>query len=75
MSGWSFTLLFRIYGIYCVAFSLLAIAIAANGFCRGERWAWWALLVGNTLTYVGAAAYDQMYRTCIGARISGPTPS
>jgi hypothetical protein len=26
--------------IYCVAFSVLAIAIAANGFRRGERWAW-----------------------------------
>lgn len=54
------TLLFRMYGIYGVAFSLLAIAIAANGFRRGERWAWWALLVGNTITYVGAMAYDQI---------------
>ena len=24
--------------------------IAANGFRRGEHWAWWALLVGNTLS-------------------------
>jgi hypothetical protein len=54
------TLLFRMYGIYGVAFSLLAIAIAANGFRRGERWAWWALLIGNTITYIGAMAYDQI---------------
>jgi hypothetical protein len=26
-------------------FALLAIAIAANGFRRSERWAWWALLM------------------------------
>ena len=43
------TLIFRMYGIYIVAFSLLAIAIAANSFRSGERWAWWSLLVGNTI--------------------------
>src|SRR5512143_100285 len=56
------TLLFRMFGVYGVAFSLLAIGIAANGFRRGERWAWWALLVGNTITFVGAMAYDQIVR-------------
>jgi hypothetical protein len=56
------TLVFRMYGIYGVAFSLMAIAIAATAFRRGERWAWWALLVGNTLTYVSAMTYDQMAR-------------
>jgi hypothetical protein len=35
------TLVFRMYGIYIVAFSLLALAIAATAFRRGERWAWW----------------------------------
>jgi hypothetical protein len=39
--------LFRAYGAYNVAFGLLAIAIAATAYRRGERWAWWALLVGN----------------------------
>ena len=56
------TLLFRMYGLYGVAFSILAIAIAANAFRRGEPWAWWALLVGNTITYVGAMTYDQVVR-------------
>jgi uncharacterized membrane protein YhaH (DUF805 family) len=53
-------LLFRMYGIYGVALSLLAIAIAAKGFRRGERWAWWALLVGNTIGYGAAMVYDQV---------------
>ena len=56
------TLVFRMYGFYGVAFSILAIAIAANSFRRNERWAWWALLVGNTITFVGAMAYDQIVR-------------
>jgi hypothetical protein len=56
------TLLFRMFGLYGTAFSLLAIAVAATAFRRGERWAWWALLIGNTLTYIGAMAYDQIVR-------------
>ncbi len=56
------TMVFRMYGIYGVAFSLMAIAIAVTAFRRGESWAWWALLVGNTLTYVSAMTYDQIAR-------------
>jgi hypothetical protein len=56
------TLLFRMYGIYGVGLSLLAIAIAAKAFRRGERWAWWALLVGNTIGYGAAMVYDQVVR-------------
>ncbi len=56
------TLLFRMFGIYIVAFSLLAIAIAVSGFRRGERWAWWALLVGNTIGFIAPMAYDQIVR-------------
>jgi hypothetical protein len=54
------TLIFRMYGIYIVAFSLLAVMIAATGFRRGERWAWWALLVGNTIAYISAMTYDRV---------------
>lgn len=50
--------IFRLYGVYIVAFSVLAIAIAAIGFRRGERWAWWALLVGNALAWPAAMSYD-----------------
>jgi len=56
------TLVFRMYGIYGIGFSLMAIAIAVTAFRRGEVWAWWALLVGNTLTYVSAMTYDQIAR-------------
>jgi len=56
------TLVFRMYGIYGVAFSLMAIAITVTAFRRGDRWAWWALLVGNSLTYISAMTYDQIAR-------------
>ncbi len=53
-------LLFRMYGIYGVAFGVMAIAIAVTAFRRGEHWAWWALLVGNTITLVSAMTYDRI---------------
>lgn len=56
------TLLFRMYGTYGVAFSLMAIAITVTAFRRGDRWAWWALLVGNTLAFVAAMRYDWIVR-------------
>ena len=52
------TLLFRTYGAYNVAFGLLAIAITATAFRRGDPWAWWALLVGNTIAFGAAMTYD-----------------
>jgi hypothetical protein len=52
------TVLFRVYGAYIVAFGLLAIAVAATAFRRGESWAWWSLLVGNTIAFGSAMAYD-----------------
>jgi hypothetical protein len=52
-------LLFRMYGLYNFVFGLLTVAIALTAFRRGERWAWWALLVGNTIALVGAMTYDR----------------
>ena len=52
------TIIFRMYGVYIVAFGLMAIAIAVTAFRRGESWAWWALLVGNTIAYVSAMTFD-----------------
>ena len=52
------TVLFRVYGAYVVAFGLLAVAVATTAFRRGERWAWWALLVGNTIAFGSAMTYD-----------------
>jgi hypothetical protein len=51
--------LYRTYGFYNVAFGLMASAVAVTAFRRGERWAWWALLVGNTITLVSAMTYDR----------------
>src|SRR5688572_3258865 len=52
------TLLFRLYGAYIVAFGLLAIAVTATAFRRGDGWAWWALLFGNTIAFGAAMTYD-----------------
>jgi len=50
--------LFRVYGAYVVAFGLLAIVVAVTAFRRGDAWAWWALLIGNTIAFVSAMTYD-----------------
>ena len=52
--------LYRMYGIYNVCFGLMGSAIAVTAFRRGEHWAWWALLVGNTIALVSAIAYDTL---------------
>lgn len=54
------TVLFRVYGAYGVAVALLAIAITVTAFRRGDSWAWWALLAGNTIAYVAAMTYDRI---------------
>jgi hypothetical protein len=51
--------LFRMYGVFNVVFALMAIAIAVTAFRRGDGWAWWALLVGNTIALVAAMTYDR----------------
>jgi hypothetical protein len=54
------TLLFRMSGVGNMEFGLLAIAIAATAFRRGDRWAWWALLVGNTIAFGAPMTYDRI---------------
>jgi hypothetical protein len=51
--------LYRTYGWYNVAFGLTASFVTLTAFRRGERWAWWALLLGNTITLVSAIIYDK----------------
>jgi hypothetical protein len=53
-------LLFRLFGALCATAGLLGVVIAATAFRRNERWAWWALLVGNTLAYGAPMAYDRI---------------
>ena len=52
-------LLFRMYGIYNVLFGLMGSVIAVTAFRRSEPWAWWVLLVGNTVALVSAMTYDK----------------
>jgi hypothetical protein len=51
--------LYRMYGIYNVLFGLMGSVIAVTAFRRGERWAWWTLLVGNTVALMSAMTYDK----------------
>jgi hypothetical protein len=53
------TVLYRMYGVYNVLFGIMASAIAVTAFRRGERWAWWTLLIGNTVALVSAMTYDK----------------
>jgi hypothetical protein len=54
------TVLYRMYGVYNVLFGLLSSAITVTAFRRGEDWAWWALLVGDTIALLSAITYDRM---------------
>jgi hypothetical protein len=54
--------LYRMYGIYCAVFGLMASAIAVTAFRRGEMWAWWALLVGNTVALLSAMRMDRIVK-------------
>lgn len=51
--------LFRTYGMFNVAVGFMGSAIALTAFRRGEAWAWWTLLVGNTVALVSAMTYDR----------------
>jgi hypothetical protein len=50
--------LYRMYGITCMVVGLMGSAITVTAFRRGDRWAWWALLVGNTTALASAMRYD-----------------
>ena len=52
-------MVFRLCGGYCLIFGLMGSAIAVTAFRRGERWAWWTLLFGNTLALRSAMSYDK----------------
>ena len=59
MAAGYMAVLYRMYGIYNVLFGLMGSAIAVTAFRRGEPWAWWALLVGNTVALLSAMTYDK----------------
>ena len=54
------TILFRMYGAFNVIFGLLTVSITVSAFRRGERWAWWTLLVGNTIAFGSAMTFDRV---------------
>lgn len=54
------TLVFRLFGTLCAVFGMMSVVVATTAFRRGERWAWWALLVGNTVAYGAPMTYDRL---------------
>ena len=52
--------LYRLYGVYCAIFGFMGSSIAVTAFRRGERWAWWTVLVANTVALVAAMTYDKL---------------
>lgn len=52
--------LYRMYGVYNVLFGVMCSAIAVTAFRRSSPWAWWALLLGNTVALVSAMTYDKI---------------
>src|SRR5262249_38462804 len=59
LSAGYMSLLYRMYGIYNALFGLMGSVIAVTAFRRGEVWAWWTLLAGNTSALVAAMTYDK----------------
>jgi hypothetical protein len=53
-------LVFRLFGAMCMTIGILGALIAATAFKRGDRWAWWALLIGNTLAFGAPMTYDRL---------------
>lgn len=54
------TVLYRLHGTNCVLFGFMGGAVTLTAFRRGERWAWWTLLVGHTLALGSAMTYDKV---------------
>jgi hypothetical protein len=54
------TVIFRMYGTFNVVYGLMAAAITVTAFRRGERWAWWAQLVGHTIALGAAITFDRV---------------
>ena len=53
-------LVYRMVGGLNVALGITLIAIIVGPFRRGERWAWFALLIGNLLGFGVPMTYDQI---------------
>jgi hypothetical protein len=60
MSAAYMTVLFRLYSVFCVLFGFMGSVITVTAFRRGERWAWWTLLVSNTVALLSAMTYDKL---------------
>jgi hypothetical protein len=42
----------RHMGVFAVCLTIVAFFILFQGFKKGEKWAWWALLLGGGIAYI-----------------------
>ena len=42
----------RMYGVHILAMAVLFLAVTFMSFRKGERWSWYALLIGATLVWI-----------------------
>ena len=63
----SFISLFvRVFGIQVIIIGIFAIAITLTGYRRGEKWAWYILLAGNTLGWGSGLVWVGTIGTVLG---------
>jgi hypothetical protein len=48
------------YGAFKVVFGMLTVSIIVNAFRNGQLWAWWTLLVANTIAFGSAITFDRV---------------
>jgi hypothetical protein len=53
-------LVYRVVGGLNVALGITLIALIVGPFRRGERWAWFTLLIGNVIGFGVPMTYDQI---------------
>ena len=52
------SLLGRVLGMQMISIGILTIAITLTAYRRGEKWAWWVFLAGNTLGWGSGLALE-----------------
>lgn len=52
------TLFGRMFGAHMIVIAVLIIAITLKSFRREQKWSWYTFLIGNTLGWSSAIAFD-----------------
>ncbi|MBU2497613.1 MAG: hypothetical protein KKE57_01810 [Proteobacteria bacterium] len=64
--GCFISLFVRVFGIQVIIIGILAMAVTLTGYKRGEKWAWYVLLIGNTLGWGSGLVWVGTIGTVLG---------